>query len=68
MAQVTANDILRSQQLETLKEKYYEEYRYDSRLPELFELIEPEKLYEWLIEQFEEDFKVNELKRIFDYD
>ena len=68
MAQVTANDILRFQQLETLTRKYYEEYRYDSRLPELFELIEPEKLYEWLIEKFEEDFKVNELKRIFDYD
>lgn len=68
MAQVTKNDILREQSLEKLIETYYEEYRYDNRLPELFELIEPEKLYEYLIERFEQDFKLHELKEKFNYE
>jgi len=64
---ITKNDILREQSLEKLTEAYYEEYRHDNRLPELFELIEPKKLYEWLISQFEDDFSYKEIKELFDY-
>lgn len=67
MAKITSNEILREQSLEKLTEAYYEQYKYDNRLPDLFELIEPEKLYEWLVEQFDNDFSYKEIKELFDY-
>ena len=67
MAKITSNEILREQSLEKLTEAYYEQYKHDNRLPELFELIEPEKLYEWLVKQFEDDFSYKEIKELFDY-
>lgn len=67
MAKITSNEILREQSLEKLTEVYYAQYKHDNRLPELFELIEPEKLYEWLVEQFDNDFSYKEIKELFDY-
>lgn len=37
--------------LEELKQEYFRLYNYDSRLPELFDLIPPRKLREYLAGQ-----------------
>ena len=37
--------------LEELKQEYFRLYNYDSRLPELFDLIPPHKLREYLAGQ-----------------
>ncbi|MCM1142622.1 MAG: hypothetical protein NC453_28965 [Muribaculum sp.] len=68
MEKVTANEILREQSLERLIEAYYEEFRYDSRLPELFEMIEPEKLREWLIVRFLCESSRKEIIKIFGWE
>lgn len=36
-----------------LVQRYYAEFKNDTRLPELFELIEEDKLRKWIIDQFE---------------
>lgn len=51
--------------LNALEEAYYENYNNDSRLPELFELIDEDKLYEWFCGQFERDFTYGELVEMF---
>lgn len=38
---------------EELKQLYFAEFKFDTRLPELFELIPEEKLRTWLINQLE---------------
>ncbi len=68
MEKITSNQILRGQSLERLTEAYYELFRHDNRLPELFELIAANKLKKWLIQQFEKDFSLTEIKNEFDYD
>lgn len=51
--------------LNALKEAYYENYNNDNRLPELFELIDEDKLHEWFCGQFERDFTYGELVEMF---
>lgn len=68
MEKVTAEEILREQSLERLIVAYYGEFRYDSRLPELFEMIEPEKLYEYLIERFLDNFSRSRIAEIFEWE
>jgi hypothetical protein len=43
--------LLENTSTKTLIEAYFADFNYDSRLPELFELIEEEKLRKWLIEK-----------------
>lgn len=68
MAQVTKADILLQVPLPDLQEKFFEHYNSLSYVPELFELIDIDKLCAWLVNQFTRDFTLNELKEIFDYE
>lgn len=67
MNKSTAKEILQGQSLEQLIEAYYEEFRHDNRLPELFEMIEPERLYEWIIDSFISEFSRSEIVEIFEW-
>lgn len=51
--------------IEDLKKVYFHEYSYDSRLPELFDLIGERKLKKYLINRFENDFTNEELEFLF---
>ena len=51
--------------LKVLEEAYYENYNNDTRLPELFGLIDADKLSEWFCDQFERDFTYGELVEMF---
>ena len=69
MAQgITSEDILRQQSLDSLKQAFYGQFKYVNYIPDLFELIEDDRLYEWIIEQFEAEFTTNELLKIFQYE
>lgn len=68
MKKATAKEILRERSLDRLIEAYYEEYVNDNRLPELFEMIEPDTLCEWLMNNFLNDFSRSEIARIFEWE
>lgn len=68
MAPITPEDILLQVPLCDLQEKFFEHYNSLSYVPELFEMISPDKLSEWIMRQFIRDFNINELKTIFEYE
>jgi hypothetical protein len=43
--------LLENSSTKSLIESYFSDFIYDNRLPELFELMEEEKLRKWLIEK-----------------
>lgn len=49
--QLSSDRTVSSQTLEELKQRYFQRYRYDPRLTELFDLIPPHKLREYLTEK-----------------
>lgn len=68
MAKITSIDILNEQSLETLKEKFFNQFKSVKYVFDLFELIEASALFRWLVEQFNTEFSLNEIKEIFDYE
>jgi phage-related protein len=52
--QLSSDRIVSSQTLEELKQRYFQRYKYDPRLAELFDLIPAHKLRKYLTEKIEE--------------
>jgi len=62
----TAKDYLTDKSLDELKTAFYERFNITNYVPELFDLIPENVLYNWLIEQFEKEFTLQELKEVFE--
>ncbi len=68
MASITPEDILLQVPLCNLQEKFFEHYNSLSYVSELFEMIEADKLAEWIINQFIRDFPIKQLREMFEYE
>ena len=62
----TAEDYLSEKSLDELETAFFEQFNSTKYVSELFELIPEDVLYGWLIEQFEKEFTLQELKEVFE--
>lgn len=68
MAKITSLDILNKQSLETLKSEFFNQLKSVKYVFDLFELIEEGVLFQWLVQQFNAVFSLEEIIEIFDYE
>lgn len=62
----TEKDYLSEKSLDELETAFFEQFNSTKYVQELFELIPEDALYGWLIEQFEKEFTLQELKEVFE--